>query len=40
MLASVGKVSIQVYRQPRVALFSSGDELLEPDQPLLSGKNP
>jgi molybdopterin molybdotransferase len=38
MLASVGKARIRVFRQPRVALFSSGDELLEPGQPLLPGK--
>jgi len=37
MLASIGQTQIQVYRRPRVALFSSGDELLEPDQALQLG---
>ncbi len=38
MLASIGVASISVRRQPRVALITSGDELLPPDQPLTPGK--
>jgi molybdopterin molybdotransferase len=30
VLASVGKTFIQVYRQPKVAVISTGDELVEP----------
>jgi molybdopterin molybdotransferase len=38
MLASLGLASIRVYRQPRVALLSSGDELVSPTEPLSPGK--
>jgi molybdopterin molybdotransferase len=38
MLAMLGFAEVEVYKQPRVALFSSGDELLEIDAPLESGK--
>lgn len=38
LLASLGISQIPVYRLPRVALFSSGDELIPPDQPLRPGK--
>ena len=38
ILASLGISRVKVYRQPRVALMSSGDELLAVDQPLLPGK--
>lgn len=38
MLASVGMAHAPVTRQPRVALLSSGDELLMPGQPLSAGK--
>jgi molybdopterin molybdotransferase len=31
VLASVGKTTVSVYQTPRVALLSSGDELIEPD---------
>jgi molybdopterin molybdotransferase len=38
LLAMLGVSSMSVYRQPRVALLSSGDELVDPDAPLEKGK--
>ncbi len=38
MLASCGQVRVMVYRQPTVAILSTGDELLEAGEPLLPGK--
>ena len=38
MLASVGVATVRVYRPLRVAILSTGDELLEPGQPLSPGK--
>ena len=38
LLAALGIAQIHVHKKPRVALFSSGDELLEVDAPLESGK--
>jgi molybdopterin molybdotransferase len=38
LLAMLGVADVQVYRKPRVALFSSGDELLAVEAPLQSGK--
>lgn len=38
LLAMLGINRVQVYAQPRVALLSTGDELLEPGQPLQPGK--
>jgi molybdopterin molybdotransferase len=38
ILASIGLASVSVYRRPRVALFSSGDELVPPGQPLGPGQ--
>ncbi len=38
MIASVGLARVQVFRKPRVALFSSGDELTQPGQPLGPGQ--
>jgi len=38
MLAMLGTARVQIYRRPRVALLSSGDELLAVDAPLESGK--
>jgi molybdopterin molybdotransferase len=38
LLAMLGFANVVVYRKPRVALFSSGDELLEVDAPLEAGK--
>jgi molybdopterin molybdotransferase len=38
VLASLGRGSVRVYRRPVVAILSTGDELLEPGQPLSPGK--
>jgi molybdopterin molybdotransferase len=38
ILASAGYASVTVYRRPLVALFSSGDELVQPGQPLQGGQ--
>lgn len=38
LLAMLGFTSVPVYRQPRLALFSSGDELILADEPLVPGK--
>lgn len=38
LLASIGHASVTVYRQPRVALLSSGDELVQPGMPLSPGQ--
>ncbi len=38
LLAMLGIANVRVHRQPRIALISSGDELLEVDAPLESGK--
>ena len=38
LLAMLGFANVSVFRKPRVALFSSGDELLPPDAPLEAGK--
>ncbi len=38
LLAMLGFGNVQVYKKPRVALLSSGDELLDVDAPLESGK--
>lgn len=38
MLAMLGFAEVEVYKRPRVGLFSSGDELLEIDAPLEMGK--
>ncbi len=32
LLAAVGRTTVRVYPRPRVALFSTGDELVEPDE--------
>jgi molybdenum cofactor synthesis domain-containing protein len=32
LLATVGKVRVNVFRRPRVAVMATGDELVEPDQ--------
>lgn len=37
-LASIGRPQISVIRQPRVAILSTGDELIGVDQPLTPGK--
>lgn len=38
VLASIGQASIPIIRQPRVAILSSGDELIDINQPLAPGK--
>ena len=38
VLAMLGISKVEVYKKPRVALFSSGDELLAVDEPLEPGK--
>jgi len=38
VLAALGKTNVPVVRQPRVAILSTGDELIEVDQPLAPGK--
>ncbi len=38
VLASLGIAGVPVVRRPRVAVISTGDELLTPDQPLEPGK--
>src|SRR6185369_2275777 len=38
LLAMLGFANLLVYRKPRIALFSSGDELLPVDAPLEEGK--
>jgi molybdopterin molybdotransferase len=38
LLAMLGFANVPVYRKPRIALFSSGDELLEVNAPLEAGK--
>ncbi len=38
MLAMLGVAQVPVYRKPRIALLSSGDELLSVDEPLSDGK--
>ena len=37
-LAGVGVTSVKVSRQPRVAIISSGDEIIPPDQPIQMGQ--
>jgi molybdopterin molybdotransferase len=38
MLASIQRSMVSVYQQPRVAILSTGDELLEIDEPWAEGK--
>jgi molybdopterin molybdotransferase len=38
LLAMLGRSSISVHKKPRVAILSSGDELLAPDEPMAPGK--
>jgi molybdopterin molybdotransferase len=38
MLSTMGLSSVSVHRKPHIALFSSGDELLAPGEPLTPGK--
>jgi len=38
MLAGMGYSKVQVVRKPRVAIFSTGDEVIGPEEPLRPGK--
>ncbi len=38
LLASIGRAGVRVYRRPVVAILSTGDELLEPGEPMAPGK--
>lgn len=38
LLATVGRTSVQSYRTPKVAILSTGDEIIDPGQPLSSGQ--
>ncbi len=38
LLATVGAAQVQVYPRPRVAILSTGDELVDPDQPIGPGQ--
>lgn len=38
MMAACGKVKVRVSKKPRVAIISTGDELIEPGKPLKPGK--
>ena len=37
MLAAVGRATVEVYRKPRVAIISTGDEILAPGEPMRPG---
>ena len=37
MLAAVGRAAVEVWRQPRVAVISTGDEIIAPGEPLRPG---
>ncbi|MEJ2592791.1 MAG: molybdopterin biosynthesis protein [Candidatus Thiodiazotropha sp.] len=37
LLAAVGLDRVRVYRKPRVAIISTGDELVQPGQPMVKG---
>ncbi|HZQ97777.1 MAG TPA: gephyrin-like molybdotransferase Glp [Chloroflexota bacterium] len=38
LLATMGRATVPVHRRPRVAILSTGDEVLEPGEPLAPGK--
>ena len=38
LLASIGRSRIKAFRRPQVAILSTGDEVIECDQPLTTGK--
>ena len=37
MLAAVGRAEVEVWRQPRVAIISTGDEIIAPGAPMRPG---
>jgi molybdenum cofactor synthesis domain-containing protein len=37
LLATIGRGTVRIHRRPRVAVLSTGDELVEPDEPLRPG---
>ena len=38
VLAGMGAAKVPVYRQPKIVLLTTGDEVVEPGKPLLAGK--
>jgi molybdopterin molybdotransferase len=38
LLATMGRATVRVHRRPRVAILSTGDEVVEPGEPLAPGK--
>lgn len=38
MLAAIGRTTVDVYRRPRVAIISTGDEIIAPGQPIRPGR--
>ncbi len=38
VLASVGRTAVRVHRRPKVAVLATGDELVDPQEPLAPGK--
>lgn len=38
ILASIGIEKIKVYRKPKIAIFTTGDEIIDIDKPLVDGK--
>lgn len=38
VLASLGRTAVQVHRRPKVAILATGDELVDPGEPLAPGK--
>lgn len=38
LLASIGRTDVRVYRKPQVAVLATGDELVNPGEPLVPGK--
>jgi molybdopterin biosynthesis enzyme len=37
-IAALGVIDVEVYAQPRVAILSTGDEVVDPGQPLGPGR--
>jgi putative molybdopterin biosynthesis protein len=38
VLAAIGKAKVEVFKRPKVAIFSTGAEIIEPGEPLQPGK--